>query len=513
MFEQRRKNILKQFEIADTNSALCTGKDWLEASGSKVTIPSPADEQPLADVNLASRDDYNRIVDKARQSFKEWRKKPAPERGDIIRQIGIKLRANKEYLGSLVSLENGKIVEEGLGEVQEMIDICDFATGLSRQLYGFTMASERPGHRMFDHWHPVGVVGIISAFNFPVAVYSWNAFIAATCGNTVVWKPSDRTPLTAMAVQSLIAEVLRENDAPEGVFNLCAGGTDIGKDLATDKRINLLSATGSTGMGKQVAPKVAERLGKSLLELGGNNAIIISDQADLELALRAVVFGAVGTAGQRCTTTRRLIIQRNVYDKFKDRLLSAYKQLKFGHPLDKEIHVGPLISKDAVNNYLNAIERVKKEGGTIAYGGEHLDRGDLPSSLFVNPALAEVSSDHPMLQEETFGPLLYLTPYDTIEEALKLNNDVPQGLSSAIFTLNLREAEYFLSNEGSDCGFANVNIGTSGAEIGGAFGGEKDTGGGREAGSEAWKNYMWRQTTTINYSNEMPLAQGINFDL
>lgn len=442
-----------------------------------------------------------------------WRRVPAPQRGEIVRQFGEELRKRKQDLGTLVSYEMGKSLQEGLGEVQEMIDICDFATGLSRQLYGLTMQSERRGHRMYEQWHPVGVVGIISAFNFPVAVWSWNAAIAWVCGNVCVWKPSEKTPIAAMACQSLIAAVLSRNGMPEGISCLVQGGRALGERLADDRRIALVSATGSTRMGKAVAAAVASRLGKSMLELGGNNALIITEHADFNIALPAAVFGAVGTAGQRCTTTRRLIIQESVYEAFKERLVAAYAQLRIGNPLDGQHHVGPLIDRDAVASYERAIAKCKGEGGRFIVEGGVMEGPGYLSGCYVKPCIAEVSPDMAIVQTETFAPILYIMKYTALDDAIRIQNGVPQGLSSAIMTLNLRQAEQFLSAEGSDCGIANVNIGTSGAEIGGAFGGEKETGGGRESGSDAWKAYMRRQTNTINYSEGLPLAQGIKFDL
>jgi len=440
---------------------------------------------------------------------------PAPKRGDIVRQIGLALREYKADLGKLITLEMGKIYQEGMGEVQEMIDICDFAVGQSRQLYGFTMQSERPKHRMYDRYHPLGVVGLITSFNFPVAVWAWNAMIAAVAGDVVVWKPSSKTPLTAVATQNIISSVLKKNNVPEGVFNLVIARSSVmGDNFLGDKRIPLISVTGSTAVGKHVSEKVAKRLGRVITELGGNNAIIVSKEADIDLAVPAIVFGAVGTAGQRCTTTRRLIIQEEVYDEVKKRLVNAYKQIipRIGNPLDDKTLVGPLIDRFAIDLYTSALDEIKKEGGNIVIGGEVLSGEKYASGLYVTPVLAEVENHYPIVQEETFAPILYLIKYKTLDEAIALQNGVPQGLSSAIFTLNLREAEEFLSVSGSDCGIANVNIGTSGAEIGGAFGGEKDTGGGRESGSDAWKAYMRRQTNTINFGTDLPLAQGIKFE-
>jgi aldehyde dehydrogenase (NAD+) len=454
------------------------------------------------------------VIRKAQEAFKVWRKVPAPKRGEIVRQIGERLRFYKDALGKLVTFEMGKIYQEGLGEVQEMIDICDFATGLSRQLYGFTMHSERPDHRMYEQYHPLGLVGIISAFNFPVAVWSWNAMIAAVCGDVCIWKPSEKTPLTAIACQHIVAEVLKENNLPEGIFNLVIGDAEVGKWMAEDPRIPLISATGSTRMGKQVAQLVAARLGKSLLELGGNNAIIITPNANIEMAVRATVFGAVGTCGQRCTTTRRLIVHDSVYEEVKERLIEIYERLPIGNPLDPSVLVGPLIDKQAVDAFEKALESVQKEGGKLIYGGEVLKGEAYGNGHYVKPAIVEAENHFATVQEETFAPILYLIRYKgEVEEAIEIQNSVKQGLSSAIFTQNLREAELFLSAAGSDCGIANVNIGTSGAEIGGAFGGEKETGGGRESGSDAWKFYMRRQTNTINYGTALPLAQGIKFDV
>ncbi|MBI1184231.1 aldehyde dehydrogenase family protein [bacterium] len=473
---------------------------------------SPADGKLIGSVACTTEEEYHNIIASAQHAFLEWRKMPAPARGEIVRQIGNKLREHKRDLGMLVSYEMGKVHEEGMGEVQEMIDICDFAVGLSRQLYGLTIQSERPNHRMMEQWHPLGITGIITAFNFPVAVYGWNAFLAAICGDVVVWKPSEKTPLSAIATQHIIAQVLKENHLPEGIFNLVNGNYTVGEWMTTDKRIPLISATGSIRMGKIVAQTVGARLGKSLLELGGNNAIIITENADLDMALRAVAFGAVGTAGQRCTSTRRVILHKNVYEKFKQKLLTVYSQLSIGHPLQGNL-VGPLIDTEAVAKFVAAIDEVKKEGGNLLCGGDVLAGEGYESGCYVVPAIAEVQADFAIVQEETFAPLLYLLKYDSLEEAIAIQNNVPQGLSSAIFSLNVREVENYLSAAGSDCGIANVNIGTSGAEIGGAFGGEKETGGGRESGSDAWKAYMRRQTNTINYGDNLPLAQGIKFDI
>jgi aldehyde dehydrogenase (NAD+) len=453
------------------------------------------------------------VIAKAQEAFAVWRTVPAPQRGELVRQMGNKLREYKEPLGKLVSYEMGKSLQEGLGEVQEMIDICDFAVGLSRQLYGLTMHSERPGHRMYEQYHPLGIVGIISAFNFPVAVWSWNSMLAWVCGDVCIWKPSEKVPLSAIACQNIIQEVLRENGAPEGLSGLVIGDYKVGELLTNDGRVPLVSATGSTRMGKAVGAAVAQRLGRSLLELGGNNAIIISEHADLDLAIVGSVFGAVGTAGQRCTTTRRLIIHRSKYEEMKQRLVKAYGQLRIGNPLDQNNHVGPLIDKLAVQAYLGALKAVKEEGGKMLVDGGVFTDTDYESGCYVKPCIAEVQPNFKIVQTETFAPILYIMPYDTLEEAITIQNGVPQGLSSAIFSLNMRETEAFLAASGSDCGIANVNIGTSGAEIGGAFGGEKETGGGRESGSDSWKAYMRRQTNTINYTTKWPLAQGIKFDL
>ncbi len=473
---------------------------------------SPIDDSVIAEVSWTSEDQYEEVVQAAQEAFLEWRQVPAPKRGEIVRQIGEALREHKEDLGRLVTLENGKILQEGLGEVQEMIDICDFAVGLSRQLYGFTMQSERPQHRLFDQYHPLGIVGVISSFNFPVAVWSWNAMIAAVCGDVNLWKPSSKTPLTALACQKLAAEVMRKNDMPEAVFNLITTDRVIGEKMALDKRIPLISATGSTGMGQKVGPQVSARLGKSILELGGNNAIIISEHADIEMAVRATVFGAVGTAGQRCTSTRRLIVQSSIFDQVKERLIEVYKKITVGDPFDENVMVGPMIDRGAVETMQKALKTLKTQGGEVLFGGEELTEG-VPGHNYVRPALCLAKNEYPIVQEETFAPILYLIRYETFDDAIRMHNDVPQGLSSSIFTLNMREAEQFISAVGSDCGIANVNIGTSGAEIGGAFGGEKETGGGRESGSDAWKFYMRQQTNTINWGADMPLAQGIKFDI
>ncbi len=505
---------LKQLQINNVNNGACTGTVWKNTKGAKIDLYSPSDGDLIASVKQATAGDYREVIEKAKEAFKKWRMVPAPKRGEIVRQIGNELRKYKEPLGKLVSFEMGKIYQEGLGEVQEMIDICDFAVGQSRQLYGFTMHSEREKHRMYDQYHPLGIVGVVSAFNFPVAVWAWNAMIALVCGDVVVWKPSSKVLLCAIAVHNIIAKVLKENNVPEGVLNLVAAGSkELGDEFFTDKNIALVSFTGSTKIGKKVGALVGARLGKTILELGGNNAIIITPDANLEMALRAVVFGAVGTCGQRCTSTRRIIVHDSIYEDFKNRLIEIYGKLPIGHALDQKTLVGPLVDKWAVETFLSAIEKVKKEGGKILVGGEKLTGDNYESECFVSPCIAEVENHYKIVQDETFAPLLYLIRYDRMEEAIEIHNDVPQGLSSAIFSTNILETESFLSHSGSDCGIANVNIGTSGAEIGGAFGGEKETGGGRESGSDAWKAYMRRQTNTINYSTELPLAQGIEFNV
>jgi aldehyde dehydrogenase (NAD+) len=507
------QEILSALGVNELNAQAYTGLKSLSGNRETKEIFSPVDAQKIAAVYLAAPSDYQELVSNAETAFDYWKRVPAPKRGEIVRQYGDRLRKYKTELGMLVSYEMGKSLQEGWGEVQEMIDICDFAVGLSRQLHGLTMHSERPMHRMYEQWHPLGIVGIISAFNFPVAVWSWNAMIAAVCGNVCLWKPSEKTPLTAIACQHLLREVLERNSLPEGIFNLIIGDRHIGELMASDTRIPLVSATGSTAMGKKVGAAVGARLGRHLLELGGNNAVILTPQADPEMAVRAVVFGAVGTCGQRCTSTRRLIIHESIYEKFRDRLLAVYPRLKIGNPLEEGNIVGPLIDKEAVGQFLNAVDQITKQGGKILYGGTTLEKEKNPSGCYVIPCIAEAENSMEIVQQETFAPLLYLMKYRTLEEAIRLQNGVRQGLSSAIFTGNLNESEEFLSHWGSDCGIANVNIGTSGAEIGGAFGGEKDTGGGRESGSDAWKAYMRRQTNTINYGNNLPLAQGITFDL
>lgn len=487
--------------------------EWIRNDSAPVLKSvSPINGEVIAEIYQATPDDYETVVKNAREAFLEWRNVPAPKRGEVVRLIGLELRKHKEQLGRLVSLENGKILPEGKGEVQEMIDVSDFALGLSRQLYGLTIQSERPRHRLYEQWHPLGPVGIITAFNFPVAVWSWNALVAAVCGDVMIWKPSTQVPLCGIAIQNIVDRVMKEQGMPKGVFNTLIGpGSTVGQRMIEDKRVPLISFTGSIPMGRRIAETVGKRLGRSVLELGGNNAIIITESADLDMALRAVLFAAVGTAGQRCTTTRRLIIHENVYNKFVERLISAYKQVTIGNPLEEGVLMGPMIDRAAVETMQGALEQITKEGGKILYGGEVLTDGDYKNGHFVRPCIAAVEKQSDIVCHETFAPILYVMKYKTREEALRLHNEVPQGLSSAMFTTNMKEMEYFLGPEGSDCGIANINIGTSGAEIGGAFGGEKDTGGGRESGSDAWKAYMRRQTVTINWGDEMPLAQGIKF--
>ena len=504
---------LQQLQLLKKNEGSSTGTVWQNSKGEIIVSSSPVDNKEIGIVISTDKEAYEKIITTAQSAFLKWKNWPAPKRGEIVRQMGDALRKEKQALGQLVSYEMGKSLQEGLGEVQEMIDICDFAVGLSRQLYGLTMHSERPSHRMYEQWHPLGIVGIISAFNFPVAVWSWNAALAWVCGNVTVWKPSEKTPLCGNAIQNIIAKVFKENNVPEGVNNLIQGGREVGEWMSKDTRIPLVSATGSTRMGKLLNTAVAARLGKTILELGGNNAIIISEHADLDMSLIGAVFGAVGTAGQRCTSTRRLIIHEKVYDSFVAKLTKAYGQIKIGDPLDSKNHMGPLIDKEAVKMYLNSIEACKKEGGKFLVEGGVLEGKGYESGCYVKPCIAEALPHYNIVQHETFAPILYVMKYSKLEEAIAIQNGVPQGLSSAIMTLNMRESELFLSQSGSDCGIANVNIGTSGAEIGGAFGGEKETGGGRESGSDAWKAYMRRQTNTINWSNHLPLAQGIQFDL
>ena len=504
-------DFLEKLGIKENNYGASTGLQSWKTKGKEIQSFSPVDGQLIGTVNQAEDSDYEKVMASAQKAFENWRQVPAPKRGEIVRQMGDAFRINKNSLGQLVSYEMGKSLQEGLGEVQEIIDICDFAVGLSRQLYGLTMHSERPKHRMYEQWHPLGVVGVISAFNFPVAVWSWNAMIAWVCGNVCLWKPSSKTPLCAIACQNIIQEVLKRNNIDEGVSNLLIGNP-VGDKINNDHRIPLVSVTGSTRVGKIVAEKVAGRFGKTILELGGNNAIIVSEHADLNMMLVGTVFGAVGTAGQRCTTTRRLIVHEKIYETVKEKLKNAYGQLKIGNPLEAQNHVGPLIDKGAVNDYLNAINSAIAEGGKVLVEGGVLQGEGYESGCYVQPCIIEAENHYETVQKETFAPILYLMKYSTIEEAIALQNGVPQGLSSSIFTVNMREMELFLSAQGSDCGIANVNIGTSGAEIGGAFGGEKETGGGRESGSDSWKAYMRRQTNTINYGNQLPLSQGIKFD-
>ena len=503
---------LQELKIQKENEGSSTGAKWIQSKGEMISSFSPVDNQLIGAVVTTDAAAYEQVITTAQNAFIAWRNWPAPKRGEVVRQLGEALRKDKAALGQLVSYEMGKSLQEGLGEVQEMIDICDFAVGLSRQLYGLTMHSERQSHRMYEQWHPMGIVGIISAFNFPVAVWSWNAALAWVCGNVTVWKPSEKTPLCGNAIQKIVEKVFADNAVPEGVNNLIQGGRAVGEWISKDTRIPLVSATGSTRMGKELNKEVAGRLGKTILELGGNNAIIITEHADLDMSLIGAVFGAVGTAGQRCTSTRRLLIHEKIYDQFVEKLVKAYQQIKIGDPLDSNNHMGPLIDKDAVKMYLQSIEACKNEGGKFIVEGGVLEGAQYESGCYVKPCIAEAKPQFKIVQHETFAPILYLLKYKTIEEAIAIQNEVPQGLSSAIMTLNMRESELFLSAKGSDCGIANVNIGTSGAEIGGAFGGEKETGGGRESGSDAWKAYMRRQTNTINWSTQLPLAQGIKFD-
>jgi aldehyde dehydrogenase (NAD+) len=504
---------LKTLGLQKENVGTSTGQVFF-GSGESISSYSPVDGNLIGSVSTTSSEDYDRVVKCAQEAFLFWRSMPAPKRGEIVRQYGDKLRAKKQELGQLVSYEMGKSLQEGLGEVQEMIDICDFAVGLSRQLYGLTMHSERPGHRMYEQWHPLGIVGIISAFNFPVAVWSWNSALAWVCGNVCIWKGSEKTPLCSIACQHIWNEVARENQLPEGISCIVTGDVKVGNMMTEDKRVPLISATGSSRMGRIVGAKVAERFGKSLLELGGNNAIIVTPHADLKMTIIGAVFGACGTAGQRCTTTRRLIIHESIFDEVTAKLVQAYGQLRIGNPLDQNNHVGPLIDTAAVGMYNDAIEAAKQQGGKLLVAGGVLEGMGYESGCFVKPCVIEVKdSSLPIVQHETFAPILYVMKYKELSDAVSMQNAVVQGLSSSIMTTNMREAEYFLSAEGSDCGIANVNIGTSGAEIGGAFGGEKETGGGRESGSDSWKSYMRRQTNTINYSSQLPLAQGIKFDL
>lgn len=509
-------DFLKKLGIKKNNYGSSSGASWNSTSDQgELKINSPVNGEFIGSVFEASENDYKNLIKTAEEAFKIWIDIPAPKRGDIVRQIGNKLREYKNDLGKLVSYEMGKSLQEGWGEVQEMIDICDFAVGQSRMLYGLAMHSERPNHRMFEQYHPLGIVGIVTAFNFPVAVWAWNTMLAAVCGDVCIWKPSSKTPLTAIACQNIVSQVIKENNLPEGIFSLIIGkGSTIGEMMLNDKKVQLISITGSTNVGRHASEVIAKRFGKAILELGGNNAIILTPDADLNMAIPAVVFGAVGTAGQRCTSTRRLIIHESIYNRVRDSILKAYSSLKIGNPLDQRNHVGPLIDKSAVKSFCNALEEIKKEGGKIIFGGEVLEGEGYESGCYVKPALAEAENYFNIVQEETFAPILYLIKYNgDVTNSIKLQNDVPQGLSSSIFTNNLKEAEQFLSVQGSDCGIANVNIGTSGAEIGGAFGGEKETGGGRESGSDAWKAYMRRQTNTVNYGSALPLAQGIKFEI
>ncbi len=507
------KAILKELGIKGSNPGVSTGSKWLKSSGTPIESYSPVDGKLIGTVQSTDEQSFLKVVSVSKEAFRQWKQVPAPRRGEVVRQIGESLRRSKESLGMLVSYEMGKSYQEGLGEVQEMIDICDFAVGLSRQLHGLTMHSERPQHRMYEQYHPLGVVGIISAFNFPVAVWSWNTMLAWVCGDVCIWKPSEKTPLCSIASQNIIAEVFLKNNVPEGVSCVVNGDYRVGQWLASHEDIPLVSATGSVRMGRAVAKTVSERLGRPLMELGGNNAIIISEHANLDIAIRGALFGAVGTAGQRCTSTRRLIVQSKIYDVVKEKLKKAYGQLRIGNPLDPQNHAGPLIDQLAVKNYQQALKEIKSEGGKLAVEGGVLSGPGYTSGCYVKPVIAEVKNHYKIVQQETFAPILYLIKYETLDEAIEFQNGVKQGLSSAIMTTHLQEMERFLSQSGSDCGIANVNIGTSGAEIGGAFGGEKETGGGRESGSDAWKVYMRRQTNTINYGNNLPLAQGIKFDI
>ncbi len=513
--DNKTASMLESLGIKEVNyGASCGGTNgWIETSGPELTSYSPIDGKPIAKVKTANRDEYEKLVAGAEEAFKTFRMMPAPQRGEMVREIGDALREKKEALGYLVSLEAGKIIAEGQGEVQEMIDIADFAVGLSRQLYGLTMHSERPSHRMYEQWHPLGIVGVITAFNFPVAVWSWNSLLAAVCGDAILFKPSSKTPLTAVGIMNIIAPIVDKYNVP-GIFNMVIGNRDeVGNPMLEDKRIPLISATGSTRMGRHVGRTVGERLGRSLLELGGNNAIIVTEDADMDMAIRATLFGAVGTAGQRCTSTRRIIIQKSIKEAFVNALTAAYKQVKVGNPLEEGTLMGPLIGEGAVKDMENALEKAKAEGGTILYGGGRTTVEGCEGGHYVLPAIVEAKNEYAIVQDETFAPILYIIEYDEFEEAIALHNGVPQGLSSAVFTRSMMYQEQFLSHKGSDCGIANVNIGTSGAEIGGAFGGEKETGGGRESGSDAWKVYMRRQTNTINWGTELPLAQGIEFNI
>ena len=509
LLNQERYSFLKELGIQEINPGACGGpNDWSSTKGREVLdVITPIDGSTIARVALASEEDYQHVIEVAHEGFVKWRLIPAPQRGQVVREIGDELRRLKELLGKLITLEMGKILAEGMGEVQEAIDIADFAVGLSRQLYGLTMQSERSSHRMYEQWHPLGVIGIITAFNFPIAVWSWNSMIAAVCGDTMLWKPSSKTPLCAIAVQHVVNKVI-ERHGLAGIFTTIIGkGSIVGEKLINDKRITLISATGSTEMGKRIAEATSKRLARSILELGGNNAIIVAEDANLDMTIRAILFGAVGTAGQRCTTTRRLIVHESIIEELTSKLVKAYDQVRIGDPLDPETLMGPLVDQDAVETMMKALQLIPQQRGRVVAGGKRIER----SGFYVTPAIVRVPGNTQLVCEETFAPILYVMPYKNLEEAIKLHNEVPQGLSSAIFTESLKTAEKFLSASGSDCGIANVNIGTSGAEIGGAFGGEKETGGGRESGSDAWKQYMRRQTTTINWGNELPLAQGIKF--
>ncbi|MBI9034289.1 MAG: aldehyde dehydrogenase family protein [Bacteroidales bacterium] len=513
-FENNIQAVLTELGIEKINDGTSTGTRWIESNGDLLDSFSPGSGECIASIKQSSWDNYEYVIEKAQQAFKTWKMVPAPKRGEIVRQIGDEFRKHKESLANLISIEMGKTYQESLGEVQEAIDIADFALGQSRQLYGYTMHSERFKHRMYEQYHPMGIVGVISAFNFPVAVWAWNTMLALIAGDVVIWKPSSSTFLSAIATQKIVETVLKRNNIEEGVVNLTAGGSKyIGDEFLKDKRVPLISCTASTAVGRKVGRLVGERLGKALLELGGNNAIIVSPSTDLEMAVRATLFGAVGTTGQRCTSTRRVFIQEGIYNEFIEKLVNAYKQIRIGHPGDPEVLVGPMVNTRAVEAFKNALSEVQKEGGKLIYGGEILQGKGYESGCFVVPAIAEAENHYHIVQEETFAPLLYIMKYKELDEAIEMQNNVPQGLSSALFSRNMLETEQFLSHEGSDCGIANINIGTSGAEIGGAFGGEKDTGGGRESGSDSWKFYMRRQTNTINYGTELPLAQGINFIL
>ncbi|RLD46192.1 MAG: aldehyde dehydrogenase family protein [Bacteroidetes bacterium] len=511
------KKAMETLGVNELNQGVSTGIEWFDTKGAITSSVSPIDGKEIGRVKNGTLDDYEMVIKKAQEAFKEWRKVPAPIRGELVRQIGLQLRKYKNELGALVTYEMGKIYQEGLGEVQEMIDICDFAVGQSRLMNGVSLQSERPEHRLFEQYQPLGVVGIVTSYNFPVAVWAWNSALAIAAGDVVIWKPSSKTPLTAVATQKIIADVLRENNVPEGVFNLIVAKSSVmGDNFLADKRVNLLSVTGSTAVGKRVGGIVGKRLGKTILELGGNNAVIMTKNANIPMAVTSTVFGTVGTAGQRCTSTRRIIIHEDIYDEVRDKMVAAYKKIehKVGNALDENFLVGPLIDKWSVELFLNAVEKVAEEGGKVLFGGYKLEGEGFESGNYVMPCIAEAKNEFHIVQEETFAPIVYLIKYSgDVQNAIDIQNDVPQGLSSCIFTDNVREAELFTSVAGSDCGIANVNVGTSGAEIGGAFGGEKDTGGGRESGSDSWKVYMRRQTTTVNYGTELPLAQGIKFDL